>query len=176
MHWRRVFQPGWESGVPSLSFISHRGLIILSSISTVMYSGITPRRCVMAQQIVIQLGVVNSNANILRTSGESLFPNMSGSTFCPCCSSFSRGRGQALPFRCAEIYTITGYARPYQILGGEFSSLYQNTFHHYRDFWCFDITTRSWDRIETKVRPSARSGHRFAFSYCSLIFSYRVTT
>ncbi|KAH9960561.1 hypothetical protein BGW80DRAFT_1362810 [Lactifluus volemus] len=37
------------------------------------------------------------------------------------------------------------------LFGGEFSSLYQNTFHHYRDFWCFDITTRSWDRIETKM-------------------------
>ncbi|KAI9462684.1 galactose oxidase [Russula earlei] len=48
------------------------------------------------------------------------------------------------------------------LFGGEFSSLYQNTFHHYRDFWCFDIATRSWDRIETKVRPSARSGHRMA--------------
>ncbi|KAI0783728.1 hypothetical protein C8Q75DRAFT_781691 [Abortiporus biennis] len=48
------------------------------------------------------------------------------------------------------------------LFGGEFSSLYQNTFHHYRDFWCFDITTHSWDRIETKIRPSARSGHRMA--------------
>jgi len=45
--------------------------------------------------------------------------------------------------------------------GGEFSSLHQNTFHHYRDFWCFDIATHSWDRIDTKVRPSARSGHRY---------------
>ncbi|KAI0257724.1 hypothetical protein BC834DRAFT_920813, partial [Gloeopeniophorella convolvens] len=48
------------------------------------------------------------------------------------------------------------------LFGGEFSSLYQNTFHHYRDFWCFDIATRSWDRIDTKERPSARSGHRMA--------------
>ncbi|ETW77675.1 hypothetical protein HETIRDRAFT_163661 [Heterobasidion irregulare TC 32-1] len=48
------------------------------------------------------------------------------------------------------------------LFGGEFSSLYQNTFHHYRDFWCFDIATHSWDRIDTKVRPSARSGHRIA--------------
>lgn len=46
-------------------------------------------------------------------------------------------------------------------LGGEFSSLYQNSFHHYRDFWCFDISTHSWERIETKVRPTARSGHRY---------------
>ncbi|PIL23074.1 hypothetical protein GSI_14382 [Ganoderma sinense ZZ0214-1] len=48
------------------------------------------------------------------------------------------------------------------LFGGEFSSLYQNSFHHYRDFWCFDISTHSWDRIETKVRPTARSGHRMA--------------
>ncbi|KAI0717154.1 hypothetical protein C8Q76DRAFT_616487 [Earliella scabrosa] len=48
------------------------------------------------------------------------------------------------------------------LFGGEFSSLYQNSFHHYRDFWCFDIATHSWDRIETKVRPTARSGHRMA--------------
>lgn len=47
-------------------------------------------------------------------------------------------------------------------LGGEFSSLHQNSFHHYRDFWCFDISTHSWDRIDTKIRPSARSGHRYA--------------
>ncbi|KAI1784172.1 galactose oxidase [Ganoderma leucocontextum] len=48
------------------------------------------------------------------------------------------------------------------LFGGEFSSLYQNSFHHYRDFWCFDVSTHSWDRIETKVRPTARSGHRMA--------------
>ncbi|KAI6001525.1 hypothetical protein F5J12DRAFT_842718 [Pisolithus orientalis] len=39
---------------------------------------------------------------------------------------------------------------------------YQNSFHHYRDFWVFDIPSHSWDRIETKIRPSARSGHRMA--------------
>ncbi|KAK0213836.1 galactose oxidase [Armillaria fumosa] len=48
------------------------------------------------------------------------------------------------------------------LFGGEFSSLNQATFHHYGDFWCFDITTHSWDKIDTKVRPSARSGHRMA--------------
>ncbi|KAF9049842.1 hypothetical protein BJ165DRAFT_1341529 [Panaeolus papilionaceus] len=48
------------------------------------------------------------------------------------------------------------------LFGGEFSSLHQNSFHHYRDFWVFDIPTHSWDRIETKIRPSARSGHRMA--------------
>ncbi|KIY73251.1 galactose oxidase [Cylindrobasidium torrendii FP15055 ss-10] len=48
------------------------------------------------------------------------------------------------------------------LFGGEFSSLHQNTFHHYRDFWCFDITSRTWERLDTKERPSARSGHRMA--------------
>ncbi|KAL7277101.1 hypothetical protein ACG7TL_008946 [Trametes sanguinea] len=49
-------------------------------------------------------------------------------------------------------------------IGGEFFSDdgKANSFHHYRDFWCFDITTHTWERIETKVRPSARSGHRMA--------------
>ncbi|KIM21328.1 hypothetical protein M408DRAFT_333526 [Serendipita vermifera MAFF 305830] len=46
------------------------------------------------------------------------------------------------------------------LFGGEFSSLYQNSFHHYRDFWVFDVQNHLWDRIETKVRPSGRSGHR----------------
>ncbi|RDB18721.1 Kelch domain-containing protein 4 [Hypsizygus marmoreus] len=57
------------------------------------------------------------------------------------------------------------------LFGGEFSSLHQTTFHHYRDFWCFDITTHSWDRIDTKVRPSARSGHRMAaFKHYIVLF------
>ncbi|KAJ7632602.1 galactose oxidase [Roridomyces roridus] len=45
---------------------------------------------------------------------------------------------------------------------GEFSSVHQTNFHHYADFWCFDVQTHSWDRIDTKIRPSPRSGHRMA--------------
>ncbi|KAJ3979502.1 galactose oxidase [Lentinula detonsa] len=48
------------------------------------------------------------------------------------------------------------------LFGGEFSSQNQTTFYHYRDFWCFDIATHSWDRIDIRVRPTARSGHRMA--------------
>ena len=92
---------------------------------------------------------------------------MSGAAICPRCRCFSFGRREALPLRWAIILALVDYVRPHQNLGGEFSSLYQNSFHHYRDFWCFDITTRSWDRIETKVRPSARSGHRFDLPYFS---------
>ncbi|KAH9815522.1 hypothetical protein DFH28DRAFT_1082337 [Melampsora americana] len=36
----------------------------------------------------------------------------------------------------------------------------QTSFHHYRDLWCFDLATHTWERINTKVMPSARSGHR----------------
>ena len=46
--------------------------------------------------------------------------------------------------------------------GGEFASFKQTNFHHYRDLWVYSIAERTWDKIETKVRPSARSGHRMA--------------
>ncbi|CEQ39052.1 SPOSA6832_00530 [Sporobolomyces salmonicolor] len=36
----------------------------------------------------------------------------------------------------------------------------QSSFHHYRDLWSFDITSSTWERWDTKIRPSARSGHR----------------
>ncbi|KZT70021.1 galactose oxidase [Daedalea quercina L-15889] len=61
----------------------------------------------------------------------------------------------------AVVASPTGGGKLY-LFGGEFSSLYQNSFHHYRDFWCFDISTHTWDRIETKTKPTARSGHRMA--------------
>lgn len=46
------------------------------------------------------------------------------------------------------------------LFGGEFASVNQTSFHHYRDLWCFDLATHTWERINTKVMPSARSGHR----------------
>ncbi|GAA6060520.1 hypothetical protein JCM10212_005601 [Sporobolomyces blumeae] len=46
------------------------------------------------------------------------------------------------------------------IFGGEFSAPNQSSFHHYRDLWSFDIATSTWERWDTKLRPSARSGHR----------------
>jgi N-acetylneuraminic acid mutarotase len=48
------------------------------------------------------------------------------------------------------------------LMGGEFSSPKQNTFYHYSDFWSLDCSTRAWTKIETKISPSARSGHRMA--------------
>ncbi|WFD29592.1 Kelch repeat-containing protein 3 [Malassezia sp. CBS 17886] len=46
--------------------------------------------------------------------------------------------------------------------GGEFASTKQTSFHHYRDLWVYSIADRVWEKVETKVRPCARSGHRMA--------------
>ncbi|KAF8799592.1 hypothetical protein BYT27DRAFT_7227801 [Phlegmacium glaucopus] len=70
----------------------------------------------------------------------------------------------------AVAFSLAGGGKIF-LFDGEFSSLHQNTFHHYRDFWRFDITTHSWDRIDTKIRPSARSGHRMAFWKHYLVLS-----
>ncbi|KAH9980749.1 hypothetical protein BJV74DRAFT_887573 [Russula compacta] len=56
--------------------------------------------------------------------------------------------------------------------GGEFSSLYQNTFHHYRDFWCFDITTRSWDGLRQRfARQRAQDTGSFSRALVSSSFN-----
>ncbi len=48
------------------------------------------------------------------------------------------------------------------LFGGEFSSPSQHKFHHYRDFWMLDLVTWSWEQVQAKNSPSARSGHRMA--------------
>lgn len=48
------------------------------------------------------------------------------------------------------------------LFGGEFASAKQTSFHHYRDLWVFSIASKTWERVDTKVRPSPRSGHRMA--------------
>ncbi|GAA5977570.1 hypothetical protein JCM11641_006867 [Rhodosporidiobolus odoratus] len=65
--------------------------------------------------------------------------------------------------RCAHqvVGTVAGGGKLW-IHGGEYSAPNQNSFYHYRDFWSFDLTTHQWERWETKLRPSARSGHRMA--------------
>lgn len=44
--------------------------------------------------------------------------------------------------------------------GGEFSSPKQSTFYHYNDTWILDTQSKEWTKIESKMGPSARSGHR----------------
>ena len=48
------------------------------------------------------------------------------------------------------------------LFGGEFSSPSQQKFHHFRDFWMLDLATWSWEQVQAKSGPSARSGHRMA--------------
>lgn len=48
------------------------------------------------------------------------------------------------------------------IFGGEYSSPSQTSFHHWKDLWQYDVVTNEWEQIETKVRPSPRSGCRMA--------------
>jgi hypothetical protein len=92
--------------------------------------------------------------------------HLSWASVSPCSSRITCRWRETFPVRSVSVSLLVTYhsLMKHQLLplGGEFSSLHQNSFHHYRDFWCFDITTHSWDRIETKIRPSARSGHRLA--------------
>ncbi|XP_052114546.1 uncharacterized protein LOC107478864 [Arachis duranensis] len=46
------------------------------------------------------------------------------------------------------------------IFGGEFTSPNQERFHHYKDFWMFDLKTNQWEQLNLKGCPSPRSGHR----------------
>ena len=46
------------------------------------------------------------------------------------------------------------------VFGGEFSSTNQTQFYHYRDMWCLDLSTWTWEQVHAKNGPSARSGHR----------------
>ncbi|KAL9434059.1 hypothetical protein AB3S75_028819 [Citrus x aurantiifolia] len=46
------------------------------------------------------------------------------------------------------------------IFGGEFTSLNQERFHHYKDFWMLDLKTNQWEQLNLKGCPSPRSGHR----------------
>lgn len=46
------------------------------------------------------------------------------------------------------------------IFGGEFTSKTETQFHHYKDLWCFSLSERKWEKIQSPNGPSARSGHR----------------
>lgn len=46
------------------------------------------------------------------------------------------------------------------VFGGEFSNPSLSQYRHYRDLWRLDTTDMSWERIDIRGGPSARSGHR----------------
>lgn len=48
------------------------------------------------------------------------------------------------------------------LFGGEFSNPSLSQYRHYRDLWRLDVTDMSWERVEIRGGPCARSGHRMA--------------
>ncbi|BGP56211.1 hypothetical protein JCM8202_002102 [Rhodotorula sphaerocarpa] len=68
------------------------------------------------------------------------------------------------------VATVAGGGRLW-VHGGEYSAPNQTSFYHYHDLWSYSIEDSSWERWETKVRPSARSGHRMAV-YKNFIFLF----
>lgn len=60
------------------------------------------------------------------------------------------------PPRCAHQSVM--YKDNLYVFGGEFTTNEQ--FHHYKDLWCFDFATNTWEEINARGGPSARSGSR----------------
>lgn len=59
------------------------------------------------------------------------------------------------------------------VFGGEFSTYYQ--FHHYKDFWKFDLKSNLWSKILVECPaqvPSPRSGHRMV-NHCPYICTFK---
>lgn len=50
------------------------------------------------------------------------------------------------------------------LFGGEYASPSQLQFYHFRDTWRFQLATKKWEKLNTLVGPSARSGHRIVLS------------
>lgn len=46
------------------------------------------------------------------------------------------------------------------VFGGEFSNKSLTQYRHYRDLWRLDLEDFSWEKIDARGGPSARSGHR----------------
>ena len=50
------------------------------------------------------------------------------------------------------------------LFGGEYASPSQLQFLHFRDLWRFQFSTKKWEKCNTPLGPSARSGHRMILS------------
>ncbi|XP_048005265.1 kelch domain-containing protein 4 [Leguminivora glycinivorella] len=46
------------------------------------------------------------------------------------------------------------------VFGGEFTSLSETQFYHYKDLWCYSLSENKWEKVVAANGPSARSGHR----------------
>lgn len=59
-------------------------------------------------------------------------------------------------------HTVALHKNYMYLFGGEFSNPSLSQYRHYRDLWRLDLTDMSWERIEIRGGPSARSGCRMA--------------
>ena len=46
------------------------------------------------------------------------------------------------------------------LFGGEFTSVSETQFYHYKDLWVLDLKATAWKKINASGAPSSRSGHR----------------
>ncbi|KAG5896299.1 hypothetical protein JTB14_008855 [Gonioctena quinquepunctata] len=68
------------------------------------------------------------------------------------------------PPRCGHQMVVTSANKgQLWVFGGEFASLTQSQFYHYRDLWVYHMAGKQWEKITTPNGPSARSGHRMVF-------------
>nr|XP_022920971.1 kelch domain-containing protein 4-like [Onthophagus taurus] len=70
----------------------------------------------------------------------------------------------APPPRCSHQMVVSSVNKgQLWIFGGEFSSPTQSQFYHYRDLWLFNLSAKTWEKIQAPNGPSARSGHRMVY-------------
>lgn len=50
------------------------------------------------------------------------------------------------------------------LFGGEYASPSQLQFLHFKDTWRFQLSSKKWEKLNTPICPSARSGHRMVLS------------
>lgn len=55
------------------------------------------------------------------------------------------------------------------IFGGEFSNPSLSQYRHYRDLWRLDVDDMSWEKLDVRGGPTARSGHRMCVAKHKLI-------
>ncbi|CAG0892096.1 unnamed protein product [Darwinula stevensoni] len=65
------------------------------------------------------------------------------------------------PPRCAhQACTVAQDGGQMWLFGGEFTSVSETQFYHYKDLWILDLKATVWKKIHAPGAPSSRSGHR----------------
>lgn len=64
------------------------------------------------------------------------------------------------PRSAHQMVATPGMGGQLWVFGGEFTSKSQTQFYHYKDFWTFSLSSKSWHRVHASGHPTSRSGHR----------------